>query len=42
MKELYTAPECELILFDNEDIITTSGGLEVGDDGSVKLPGISW
>ena len=41
MKELYTAPECELILFDNDDVITTSG-LDVGADGSVNLPGISW
>ena len=41
MKETYTTPECELILFGNEDIITTSG-LDVGSDGSVNLPGIPW
>ena len=41
MKEKYTTPECKLILFDSDDMITTSG-LEVGEDGSVNLPGISW
>ena len=33
---IYTAPEVELIVFNNEDVITTSGpdgGLNMGGDG---------
>lgn len=35
MKEIYTAPEMEIIAFDAEDVITTSitGGGEMPDDG---------
>jgi len=27
-KELYTAPEMEIVKFDSEDVITTSGGID--------------
>lgn len=31
MKEKYIAPEMELICFEAEDVIRTSGGNELGD-----------
>lgn len=40
MKETYITPECELILFDSDDVITTSNLAD--SDGSVKLPEIDW
>lgn len=30
-KELYTAPEMEIVEFDAEDVITTSGGIDGGE-----------
>lgn len=39
MKETYTTPECELVLFDNEDVITTSIQA-LGDE--IKLPDIQF
>lgn len=36
MKEIYTAPEMEIVEFDNEDVITTS---ELGDGGSGATDG---
>lgn len=39
MKELYQSPDMELIEFDTEDIITNSGGGEIGTGGEdVELP----
>ncbi len=35
MKEMYTKPEVEIVIFDAEDVITTSGGehdIDVGED----------
>ena len=29
--EKYTEPELEIIMFESEDIITTSGGSSIGD-----------
>ena len=42
MKEIYTAPEMEIIAFDNEDVITTSlinGGTEddMGGSGNIII-----
>jgi hypothetical protein len=43
MKEIYTAPEMEIITFAAEDVITSSitGGGDYGDfggDGEIQLP----
>ncbi len=43
MKEIYTAPEMEIIAFDAEDVITTSitnGGTEgeIGGGGNIHIP----
>ncbi len=44
MKELFTTPVCELILFSAEDMITTSmNGIEIDIDDeqdAVNLPGV--
>jgi len=42
MKEIYTAPEMEIIAFDNEDVITTSltnRGIEddMGGSGNIII-----
>ena len=29
MKEIYTAPELEIVAFETEDVITTSGDTEI-------------
>ena len=33
MKDMYTAPEVEIIEFDNEDVITTSGNNDGTGEG---------
>ncbi len=33
-KELYSIPEMEIVQFDSEDVITTSGGIDEGE-GSI-------
>lgn len=33
MKEFYESPEMEIVVFDTEDIITTSGEGGIGDNG---------
>ncbi len=44
MKETYTAPEMEIIRFENEDIITASGFTngktagEMGGNGDIQIP----
>ena len=35
MKETYTVPEMEIIGFDNEDVITTSGFNNGGTEGEI-------
>ncbi len=35
MKEIYTAPEMEIIAFDAEDVITTSGFNDGGTEGDM-------
>lgn len=37
----YIEPEMEVIIFDSEDIITTSGGRPVGG-GGIVLPDDEW
>lgn len=37
MKEIYEAPEMEIVEFETEDIITNSGG--TGEGGSQDVPG---
>ena len=38
LKEEYTTPEIEVTEFDDEDVITTSDGAKVNEDGSIDLP----
>ena len=44
MKKIYTAPEMEIIAFDNEDVITASGmknggtGGDMGGTGDIQIP----
>ena len=43
MKEIYTAPEMEIVKFDTEDVITTSiknGGTQddMGGFGNIHIP----
>ncbi len=43
MKEIYTAPEMEIVEFEAEDVITTSftgkGTLgDMGGDGDIQIP----
>lgn len=33
MKEIYEKPEIAIIVFDTEDIVTSSGEYQVGDEG---------
>lgn len=42
MKKPYDTPECELIKFENIDVINTSNDLESEGDGSIKLPNVPW
>lgn len=34
MKEKYETPVCEVIEFETEDVITTSGDITIGDGGN--------
>ena len=35
MREVYETPNCEIIEFETEDVITTSGGdVDLGDGGN--------
>ena len=38
MKELYLAPEIEEVVFESEDIITTSGAPGTGEDETPVAP----
>lgn len=38
----YIEPEMEVIMFDFEDVITTSGGHPVGGGGGIVLPDDEW
>ena len=38
MKEIYQSPEIEAVLFDSEDIITTSGVPGTGEDETPVAP----